>query len=241
MQQERPTGTRRVLVTGGGTGIGAAIAEAVARAGGRVAVAGRREEPLVRLAQRDEGAVALPCDVADVHARGNLLARAKDALGGLDGFVHCAGLVVHQPFGQIDEQALRDQLEVNLVAPLRLAEQALTTLEDGGAMLFITSTLAQRPVPTSAVYSAAKAGLSSLVRTLAPVAATRGIRVNAISPGIVETDMVAQRDLESLRLLHPLGRLGQPADVAAAALHLLEASWITGSELVVDGGLLTRD
>lgn len=236
-----PLGTQRVVVTGGGSGIGAAIARAVMAGGGRVAVVGRRSDPLAHFVAQHPGAVALPCDVADPAARTDLLARARDALGGLDGFVHSAGLVVHERFGQVSEPALRDQLEVNLVAPLRLAEQALTLLDAGGAMLFITSTLAARPVATSAVYSAAKAGLSSLVRTIAPVAAARRIRVNAVAPGVVDTDMITGRNHDALRALHPLGRLGRPEDVAAAAIHLLQAEWITGTELVVDGGLLTRD
>lgn len=241
MVEAQASGTRRVVITGGGTGIGAAIAQAVMRNGGRVAVVGRRHEPLAHFVAQHPGAVAMPCDVADSSQRKDLLARARDALGGLDGFVHSAGLVVHEPFGRVSEPALRDQLEVNLVAPLRLAEEALKVLEDGGAMLFITSTLAARPVPTSAVYSASKAGLSALVRTIAPVAAERRLRVNAIAPGIVDTDMISGRQREALVGLHPLGRLGKPEDVAAAALHLLQAEWITGTELVVDGGLLTRD
>lgn len=234
-------GTCRVVVTGGGTGIGAAIARAVMANGGRVAVVGRRSAPLAHFVAHHPGAVALPCDVADPEARKDLLARAREALGGLDGFVHSAGMVVHEPLGQISERALREQLEVNLVAPLRLAEQALTELDEGGAILLISSTLAHRPVSTSAVYSAAKAGLSSLVRTLAPVAAVRRIRINAISPGVVETDMIAGRDHGPLRALHPLGRLGAPDDIAHAALSLMGAEWITGTDLVVDGGLLVRD
>ncbi|ADO68790.1 SDR family NAD(P)-dependent oxidoreductase [Stigmatella aurantiaca] len=256
------TGTRKVLITGGGSGIGLAVAEALVRAGGRVAVTGRRPGPLEQVAASFPGqAFALPCDVASASAREGLLARARDVLGGLDGFVHCAGWVRHQPFGHIDEDALRGQLEVNLVAPLRLGEQALDVLEPGGGMVFLSSTLAHRPLPTSAVYSAAKAGLLQVVKALALTGAARGIRANTVSPGVVDTAMTRelrlrpgeepppppehaarlQEQLEFLGSLHPLGRLGQPGELAEAVVHLLGASWTTGAEVVVDGGILLRE
>ena len=242
-----PLGARRVLVTGGGTGIGRAVAEAVLEGGGRVAVCGRREAPLRELAAAHEGRVAvLPGDVADGSFRAGLLGRAREALGGsLDGFVFSAGVVVHQPPGLIDEESLRAQLELNLVAPLRLGEEALDVLEPGGGAVFVSSTLAHRPVPTSAAYSAAKAGMLAVMKTLA-IAATTGpntglrVRFNAVSPGVVDTDMVKGR-AEQLVGLHPLGRLGRPEEIAAAVLHLLGAPWATGTELVVDGGLLLRE
>jgi 3-oxoacyl-[acyl-carrier protein] reductase len=256
------TGTSKVLVTGGGTGIGRAIAEAVLRAGGSAVVTGRRPEPLEAVASAFPGrAHALPCDVASASEREGLLSRASALLGGLDGFVHCAGVVSHQLPGHIDEASLRAQLEVNLVAPLRLGEQALEVLEPGGGMVFISSTLAMRPVVTSAVYSAAKAGLLQVMRVLALAGAPRRVRANAVLPGVVETDMVREprlaageaalaeperearvmAQLEGLRALHPLGRLGRPDEIAEAVLYLLGAAWTTGTDLVLDGGLLLRE
>jgi NAD(P)-dependent dehydrogenase (short-subunit alcohol dehydrogenase family) len=267
-----PPGTRRVLVTGGGTGIGRAVAERLLAAGGRVAVAGRRAGPLEALAAAHPGrAAALPCDLADAAERGALLARAAEALGGpLDGLVHCAGVAHHRPLGtgpadaprqELPEAELRVQLELNLVAPLRLGEQALGLLAPGGAVVLVASTLAHRPVETSAVYSASKAGLLSVMRSLALAGAPRGLRVNAVSPGVVDTDMVralrlapgeappgeegerqarVQAQLAGLAALHPLGRLGLPGEVAGAVVHLLGAPWTTGAELVIDGGLLLR-
>ena len=96
----------------------------------------------------------------------------------------------HQLPGHISEDALRAQLEVNLVAPLRLGEEALSVLESGGGMVFIASTLALRPSPTSAVYSAAKAGLLAAMRALAMAGAARSVRANAVCPGVVDTEMV---------------------------------------------------
>jgi 3-oxoacyl-[acyl-carrier protein] reductase len=258
----RPVGTRKVLVTGGGSGLGLAVAEALLRAGGRVAVSGRRAERLEAVVRAWPGqAVALPCDLTVSSERAGLLARAKESLGGLDGLVHSAGLVEHQPPGHISEDALRAQLEINLVAPLRLGEEALSVLEDGGGVVFIASTLALRPLPTSAVYSAAKAGLLTAMRSLALAGAERRIRLNAVCPGVVDTEMVRaprlapgetppqgeelerriSAQLSTLGALHPLGRLGKAEEVAEAVVHLLAAPWTTGSELVIDGGLLLRE
>jgi NAD(P)-dependent dehydrogenase (short-subunit alcohol dehydrogenase family) len=258
----RPVGTRKVLVTGGGSGMGLAVAEALLRAGGQVAVSGRRVDRLEAVARAWSGqAVALPCDLSSPSERAGLLGRARDALGGLDGLVHSAGVVEHQLPGHISEDALRAQLEVNLVAPLRLGEEALSVLESGGGMVFIASTLALRPLPTSAVYSAAKAGLLAAMRSLAMAGAARSVRANAVCPGVVDTEMVrAPRlapgeappqgaelekrisdQLSFLGALHPLGRLGKAEEVAEAVVHLLGAPWTTGGELVIDGGLLLRE
>ncbi|MBU8898031.1 SDR family oxidoreductase [Corallococcus sp. M34] len=257
-----PVGTRKVLVTGGGTGIGRAVAERLLREGAQVVLTGRRAHVLEDVAREYPGrAFALPCDLSSPEAREGLLGRAATLLCGLDGWVHSAGQAVHQSPGHIDEAALRSQLEVNLVAPLRLGEQALEVLERGGAMVFVASTLAVRPIVTSAVYSAAKAGLLQVMRVLALAGAPRQVRANAVLPGVVDTEMVraprlepgeaplsateraarVAAQLDGLRALHPLGRLGSPGDVAAAVHQLLGASWATGTELVLDGGLLLRE
>jgi NAD(P)-dependent dehydrogenase (short-subunit alcohol dehydrogenase family) len=254
-------GTRKVLVTGGGTGIGRAVAEAVLARGGSVVVSGRRRAPLDEVAAlAPERAYALECDTTDAEARATLLTRARALLGGLDGLVLSAGMVTHEPPGHIAEASLRAQLEVNLVAPMRLLEEAVSALDEGGAAVVVASTLAERPLATSAAYSAAKAGLLAAMRSFAISGATRRVRFNAVAPGVVDTDMVraprlapgevldaattAERvaaQLAFLRDLHPLGRLGQPSDVADAVVHLLAASWTTGSTLTVDGGILLRE
>ena len=175
--------------------------------------------------------------------------------------MHSAGTVLHQPPGHIDEAALRAQLEVNLVAPLRLGEEALSVLEPGGGAVFVASTLAWRPVVTSAAYSAAKAGLLAAMASLALAGAPRHVRFNAVAPGLVDTEMVRelrlapgevlpgpaeherrlQAQMDALSALHPLGRMGTAGDVAEAIVHLLAAPWTTGTTLRIDGGLLLRE
>ena len=241
MSTTTPAGARHVVVTGGGSGIGRAIAERIVQGGGRVVLVGRRAEVLADVVRAHPDSMhALPCDLTDVDARQGLLARARSLLGALDGLVHAAGVVMHEPPGHITEHALREQLELNLVAPLRLVEDAHTQLDDGGAIVLIASTLAHAPVSTSAVYSASKSGMITLAKTWAPTLAMRGIRINTISPGVVDTDMMKGRDLEGLRALHPLGRLGTPHDIAESAWHVLTSSWTTGTDVVVDGGLLVN-
>jgi NAD(P)-dependent dehydrogenase (short-subunit alcohol dehydrogenase family) len=122
---------------------------------------------------------------------------------------------------------------------MRLGEEALQELEDGGAMVLLSSTLAERPIATSAVYSATKAGLQAMGKVLAAQGAQRSLRVNSLCLGVVETPMVSgdAARLAAVEKLHPLG-LGKPSDVASAIVWLLGAPWMTGSEILLDGGLL---
>jgi NAD(P)-dependent dehydrogenase (short-subunit alcohol dehydrogenase family) len=105
----------------------------------------------------------------------------------------------------------------------------------------VSSTLASRTAPNTLAYGASKAALDQAMRTLALELAPHAIRVSVVSPGIVETPMTAARDLDRLRALHPIGRLGKPEDVAQAVLYLLDADWATGTTLIVDGGLTLRE
>jgi len=134
-------GIRKVLVTGGGTGIGRAVAEALLAQGGSVVVCGRRAAPLDEVAALAPGRVhALVCDTTHPEQRATLLSRARALLGGLDGLVLSAGMVAHELPGRLGEASLRAQLEVNLVAPMRLLEQAVTAIDEGGAAVVVAST-----------------------------------------------------------------------------------------------------
>jgi NAD(P)-dependent dehydrogenase (short-subunit alcohol dehydrogenase family) len=249
----------KVLLTGASRGIGAAIARALLARGVRLAVVGRDRAALEALVGAGGEHAVLVADLADRAQVTPIAERAAAGLGGLDGFVSCAGVVEYAPIDAISAASLERQLAVNFTAPFMIAQGAANRIaaHGGGAMLFVSSTLAIAPAPHTAAYAASKAALGSLVRSLALELGPRSIRVNALAPGVVDTDMVRVvrpaagapehdgdaearigEQLEALRRLHPLGRLGQPDDVAQSALYLLSARYVTGNVMAVDGGLL---
>ncbi len=222
----------RILVTGGGTGLGKAIAAACAQAGAQVVICGRREKLLAATA-KTIGAVPLPLDILET---------LPEDLGPFDGLVHAAGARVHASVDHWDPSDAQDLWDLHVGALARLAAR-LTPGAQGGSILALSSTLALSPVEGSAIYSTTKAAQLALVRSLALEGAGRGVRANSLVLGVVPTDMTrtAPAGTEDLRLetlarLHPLG-LGTPENVASAALSLLSNRWVTGAELLADGGL----
>lgn len=222
---------RRVLVTGASRGIGRAIAERLLRDGAIVAAVGRDAATLPGL--------PIEADLGRAGEGERIVERALELLGGIDDVVSCAGVARHADVGAVSREALAEQLAVNFVEPFFLLQAAAARMT-GGAIVTVASTLGMQPAPGTAAYAASKAALLSMTRSLAQELAARGIRVNAVAPGVVETDMVAPERRDELRRLHPIGRLGTPEDVAEAVIYLLGATWVTGTILTVDGGLLTR-
>jgi NAD(P)-dependent dehydrogenase (short-subunit alcohol dehydrogenase family) len=252
--------TPRYLVTGASRGIGRAIALRLARTAAVVATV-RTDEDARALAHESNGRIAsLRVDLSDRAARARVISDAERSFGGLDGLVHAAGLGEHRRLEAIDHAQIDRHFELNVFAALDLAQalaRSLRARRAPGSMLFLTSTLADRPAPTTTVYAATKGALTSLTRTLALELAPDRIRVNALAPGVIDTDMVrsprlapgeampegearAAREaaqLTELARLHPLGRVGRPDEVAEAADYLLHAQFATGTVLVLDGGL----
>jgi NAD(P)-dependent dehydrogenase (short-subunit alcohol dehydrogenase family) len=195
-------------------------------------------------------------DLADPEAAPASVDRAVQALGGLDAFVSCAGVVKYASAADTSPEGLAQQLAVNFSAPFAMARAAIAPLREagGGAMVFVASTLGLAPAPLTAAYSASKAALISACKSLALELAADRIRVNAVAPGVVDTAMVhvlrpgfpgdtapeaaLRAQLDALRKLHPLGRLGRPEEIADSVLYLLAAPYVTGTVLPVDGGLL---
>lgn len=251
----------RVMVTGASRGIGRAVVEALAARGASVAAVGRDYAALEEVAAIDPAHVLpIAAHLDDPDVRAAVVEEAAEALGGLDGLVCAAGIARHAELGAVTEEDLQAQLSVNLVAPLMLAQAAAARMRaqgEGGAIVNVASTLAWHPAPGTAAYAASKGGVVALTRALARELAGDRIRVSAVAPGVVDTDMVraprlaageappegAEREarvatqLAELESLHPLGRLGSPAEVAEAIVHLLDAPWTTGAVLTVDGGL----
>ncbi|MDD9940850.1 MAG: SDR family NAD(P)-dependent oxidoreductase [Myxococcales bacterium] len=247
----------RVMLTGGSRGIGAAIAQALRQDGAQLALI-VRDATLASRNARVSGAHYVEGDLLEADPD-ELVRLAAEVLGGLDVLINCAGIVEYQGVPAISPDAIDRQLRVNFVAPLRLAQAAAARMrvEGRGHIISIASTLALSPAPLTAVYGATKAALIAATRSLALELAADGICVNAVAPGVIDTDMVRAvrvrpgeaplsprqaatrvgEELEALRRLHLLGRLGKPSDVAGAVRYLLASSWVTGTVLRVDGGL----
>ena len=240
------TGQRVTLVTGGGTGIGAGIARALLEDGHRVAICGRRMDRLREAAA--DGITPLECDVTDGASVTRLMARIGADFGRLDGLVNNAGRTVPGPFESLAEADLTGIVDVNLTGTLRVTRAAIPLLKrSGGAIVNLGSTLADHCQPGSAVYAATKGAIDSLTRALAVELGPAGVRVNCVRPSIVRSEIMTaggmppdayEALLESRGASYPLGRAGEPADVAAMVAFLLsdKASWITGAIIDVDGG-----
>ncbi|MEV5680911.1 SDR family NAD(P)-dependent oxidoreductase [Streptomyces sp. NPDC052179] len=238
-----------VLITGAGQGIGAATARRLAAEGAAVLVtdldAARAGNTAAEIREAGGTAESLACDVGDRRAVEAAVAHAVTAFGRLDVLVnnaYSAGTDTPLFEDETDEAWQRD-LDITLTGPYRTSRAALPHLvaSGRGAIVNIGSVNGEQDFGGHA-YSAAKAGLASLTRTLAGHAGPRGVRVNLVAPGTIRTAAWAGRDadLDRISALYPLGRIGEPDDIASAVAFLAshEASWITGTTLRVDGGLL---
>ena len=243
-------GTRRVIVTGATSGIGFEIARQLLAAGSFVSMIGRNVNKVRCLEKQYPGkAMVLECDFLQREMSADLVGRAYEQMGGLDGLVHCAGVIRHCSLDEVSEQDLSEQMEINLLAPIRLTQQAMPLIEEGGAILFLSSTLSPRPIPTSAIYSTTKGGLDAFMRAVAVEGAPKRIRSNSLVLGMVDTPMLrvdrpGSRDENEFKLesskLHLLGSLGEVEGVAQVALEILGRPWMTGSQTILDGGLLLQ-
>lgn len=246
---------KRVLVTGGGRGLGRAMGMAMAERGASVAVAGRTmsqlEETVDVLRSIGARGVALQADLYDVNGAIELVRRAAEALDGIDVLVNNAGGWGTTPgavgpileatvegFDSVFDLNVRSSLFSTIEAAKVMAAQGT-----GGCVLNIASVDGLSPAPTEALYAAAKAAVLSFTRTLAYELGTHGVRVNAIAPGIIETEMTAPwlatpEQWTERASFYPLNRIGKSEDIAAAAVYLCsdDAGWVSGVTLPVAGG-----
>jgi len=234
-----------VLVTGGTSGIGHAIATAFAAAGAAVTVTGRSESPAGY--DTDLGAFAYRCVEMTEPASVDAVAGSLDRL---DVLVNNAGANFPGGRDEWGPDTFADALTLNLAGPMRLTVACrdllkASTAAGGGSVTNVVSMSAYRATPIVPGYAAAKAGLLTLTQTLAAHWVGDGIRVNAVAPGLIDTPMTAPMaslpDLLDPQLAHiPMGRMGTPAEVAAAVLFLSSsaAGYVTGHALAVDGGYL---
>ena len=247
---------RRVLVVGAGSqrcddvdapiGNGRAISVLCAREGASVACADRDENAARETLRQVEAArgrgVVLVADVADETACAQLVTQAEQALGGLDGIVINVGIGLGRGLDSTDAKAWDLTFAVNLRAHFLIARAALPRLQTGAALVFVSSVASLKPGTGMPSYDASKAGLAGLCRHVGFEGAHRGIRANIVVPGLIDTPLgrVASRGRPSrARTAIPLGRQGTAWEVAYATMFLLgaESSYVTGQQLVVDGGL----
>ncbi len=234
------------MVTGGTRGIGRAIAAALAGAGARVAVLGREQARAEAAAAAMGGATrGFACDVADDAQVTAAVAAVEQALGSVDILVNCAGVTRDNVFLRLSDADWDLVLEANLKGAFRTIRAASRGMmkRRWGRIVNVSSVVGLTGNRGQANYAASKAGLIGLTKTIAKELASRGITVNAVAPGFIETDMTATltpEQREALAKQIPLERLGQPEDVAAAVLFLVSegASYITGQVLVIDGGMV---
>lgn len=232
---------RRILVTGGASGIGAAIGRRFAEEGARVALLDRTPMPAA--------ALSITCDLLDAAAVAPAVQRATEVLGGLDGVVNAAGVDLMRPLEAMTDAEWAQVIGVNLTAPMLVCRAALPAMRQAGrgTIVTIASGAALRPLPERTAYCAAKAGAVMFSKSLSIELSADNIRVNAICPGIIDTPMwraswegAADPQAELARILdrYVIRRAGLPEEIAAAALFLTseESSYMTGTALAVDGG-----
>ncbi len=236
---------RRVLVTGASSGLGRRFAEMLVGRGAQVAAAARRIEALEALAAGSGGAIRpVAMDVTDGESVRAGVCRAAEALGGLDAAVLNAGVAWGGRSLDMEEDAWRRVMDVNLDGVFRTAQAAALAMTGGGSIVAISSILALRTGRGVAAYAASKAAVAHLTRCLALEWGPRGIRVNALAPGYVPTEMNAAflegPEGEKIAAGLPLRRLGRPDDLDGPLLLLLSEAgrYMTGTMLPVDGGHL---
>lgn len=240
---------KTALITGGSTGIGLASAIRFAAEGARVYIAGRRQAEIDKaIATIGHGATGIRCDVSSLADLDHLYAQIKSEAGQLDILFANAGLGTFAPLGEISEADFDHMFGVNVKGTLFTVQKALPLMRSGGSIILTGSTTGTKGTPAFCVYSATKAAIRNFARSWALDMKGTGIRINVLSPGGTETPGLhdlfgtsgqAEEMLAGLAAQTPLGRIGRPEETAAVALFLAsdESSFMTGSEVFVDGGM----
>ena len=240
---------KRCLVTGGGSGVGRAVARRYADEGALVVVSGRTSERLDETAAGIESITTCPGDVGSEGDVQRMVDAVLERHGGLDVVFHAAGVLRrHEKLEETDLATWEQDVAINLTGAYLVSRLSIPHLREArGTLILVGSQLAHissRGYPT---YSATKHGVLGLVRSLALDLGPDGVRVNALSPGVIETDMAyIGRDFAAMRdqvaETIPLRRVGVPEDMAGPAVFLAseDSAWMTGQSLIVDGGFTTQ-
>jgi len=236
---------KKVLVTGGSRGIGREIVLSFARSGAHVITCYRTESEAVaslveELKQTPGDHHVVRADVTRAEDVEALVDEIRLRFGHLDVTVNNAGIISHIPFTELSLDEWQKVINSNLTAAARVIQATLPLMGEGASIVNVGSRVATVGIPLRAHYTAAKSGLIGLTRSLAKELGSRGVRVNVVAPGPVETEVATPPAvLERYRTLIPLGRLGRPAEIAAVVQFLASdvASFVTGETINVDGGI----
>jgi len=236
------------LILGGTGGIGSAVARKLVADGARVALAARNSERLEQMARDLGGATTGVLEATKTDEVEDFVRSVSDANDGIDGIVNCVGSILLKAAHQTQDEEWRHTIAANLdtaFAAVRAGAKVMGRT-GGGSIVLMASAAAQVGLPSHEAIAAAKAGVIGLARSAAATYAGKGIRVNAVAPGLVDTPMSAaitgnEMMLKASTAMHPLGRIGKPEEVASVITWLLSdtASWVTGQVIGVDGGLST--
>ncbi|MFF0084113.1 SDR family NAD(P)-dependent oxidoreductase [Streptomyces canus] len=224
------------IVTGASQGIGAALVEGYRKLGYAVVATSRTIAPV-----DDADVLTIQGDIADPATAGRIVEAAVERFGRIDTVVNNAGIFVAKPFTEYTAEDYATVTGINLAGVFHLTQRVVPHLlaQGGGHIVNVTTSLvdnADSRVP-SVLASLTKGGVQSATKSLAVEYATRGIRVNAVSPGTIKTPMHAEETHEFLAALHPVGRMGEVSDIVDAVLFLETAPFVTGEILHVDGGM----
>jgi NAD(P)-dependent dehydrogenase (short-subunit alcohol dehydrogenase family) len=239
------------VVTGGNSGIGLGVAKAYAQEGAQVAITGRNEKTLqVAAKEIGDGTLAIRSDagkVADVEAA---MMKIKDRFGRIDALFVNAGIGKFVPFEQVTEQFFDETVNINMKGVFFTVQKATPLMPKGSAIVLNASINAHLGMPGTTVYGATKAAVLNMAKTLSADLLEKGIRVNAISPGPITSELLARDGIAQGKLQEtkdwiqgqvPIKRFGTPEEIAAGVLYLTspESAFVVGSELIVDGGMST--
>ncbi|MEZ2333340.1 SDR family oxidoreductase [Mesorhizobium sp. RCC_202] len=241
--------TRTAIVTGASRGIGAAIAKRLAQEGVAVIVNYARgkdaADAIVSAIEAAGGsAIAVQTDIGEPAGMAALFDAAEKAFGGADILVNNAGMMKLSPIAETDDAAFERQLAINLGGPFRGMREAAKRLNDGGRIINFSSSVVGFYQPSYGVYAATKAGVEAMTHILAKELGPRRITVNAVAPGPVDTELFidgkSPGQIEAITKLIPLGRLGQPDDIAGLVAFLAgpDSQWVNGQVIRANGGAI---
>ena len=238
---------KRVVISGGSSGIGLALARMLAERGAELCLVARSSDRLdAAVSDLGEGAWGWRCDVANTESVRRLAEEVGSRWGAVDGLVNNAGIAPMATLEETSDEVWEETFAVNVKGPFLLSRELGPLLKAGSSpsVVNVSSTLAERAIPGMAAYNASKGALNQLTRSLALEWAP-SVRVNAVMPAVIDTPIHALRGMSSDQVqemagIHPLGRVGQAEDVASLIAFLLsdDSSWMTGTIIPIDGGVM---